>query len=99
MRKDLLIAESELNRAQLMNAWEAATDWHHTLSAGARIIGSVASAGTLLVTALRAFRRKPEPQSGGESSWLQRVLNAAGLLSSLCDAFHSPTATHRETKR
>ena len=67
MRKDLLIAESELNRAQLMDAWEAATEWHRTLSAGARMVGSVASAAALLASGLRAFRRKrgPAERRGG----------------------------------
>jgi hypothetical protein len=89
MRKDLLIAESELNRTQLMDAWEAATEWHRTLSAGARMFGSVASVGTLLVSGLRAFRRKRDPQAGGEASWLQPVIKGAGLIASLCQAFRS----------
>jgi len=87
LRKDLLIAESELNRTQLMDAWEAATTWHRTLSAGARMFGTVASAGTLLVSGLRAFRRQPEPQAGGDTSWLQPVIKSAGLISSLLHAF------------
>ena len=49
LRTELLIAESELNRAQLIDDWEAATEWHRTLSAGARTVGSVASAAALLV--------------------------------------------------
>ena len=99
MRKDLLIAESELNRAQLRTAWEAATEWHRALSAGAKIFGSVASAGTLLVSGWRAFRRKRETKTNEETSWLQRAIKGAGLLSSLCEAFRSTgTAPNRETK-
>src|ERR1700742_5165883 len=89
MRKDLLIAESELNRAQLMDAWEAATTWHRTLDAGARIFGTVASAGTLLMSGCRAFRGKQEPQAGEGTSWLQPVIKSAGLISSLLHAFRS----------
>ena len=89
LRKELLIAESELNRAQLMDEWEAATEWHRTLSAGVRTLGSVASAAASLVSGLRAFRRKPDPQNGAEASWLQPVIKGAGLISSLWVAFRS----------
>jgi hypothetical protein len=89
MRKDLLIAESELNRTQLQEEWEAATEWHRTLSSGARTIGSVASAAALLVSGVRAFRRKRDPQSGSGASWLQPLIKGAGLIASLCKTFRS----------
>jgi hypothetical protein len=87
MRKDLLIAESELNRAQLMNEWEAAAEWHRTLSAGARTVGVVASAAALLASGVRAFRSKRGSQNGGEVAWLQPVIKSAGIIASLCAAF------------
>jgi hypothetical protein len=89
MRKDLLIAESELNRVQLMEEWEAATEWHRTLSAGAKTVGSVASAAALLVSGVRAFRRQRNAQNGTAISWLQPIIKSAGLISSLCGAFRS----------
>ena len=89
MRKDLLIAESELNRSQLMNEWDAATEWHRTLRAGARTVGSLASAVALVVSGLRAFRRKRDPQNGTNVSWLQPVLQGASLMASLLGAFRS----------
>jgi hypothetical protein len=89
MRKDLLIAESELNRAQLIDEWEAATAWHRTLSAGARTVGSVASAAALLVSGVRAFRRKRDPQNSEKVSWLGPVIKGAGLIASLCETFRS----------
>ena len=89
MRKDLLIAESELNRAQLMEEWDAATEWHRTLSAGARTVGSVASAVALVVSGLRAFRRKREPQEAVKISWMQPVIQGASSLVSLLGAFRS----------
>ena len=85
MRKDLLIAESELNRAQLMEEWEAATEWHRTLRTGARTVGSVAAAAALLVSGVRAFRRKP----GAGVSWLQPAIQGAGLIASLFEKFRS----------
>jgi hypothetical protein len=89
MRKDLLIAESELNRSQLMNEWDAATEWHRTLRTGARTVGSVASAVALVVSGLRAFRRKRDPQNGTNVSWLQPIIQGASVMTSLLGAFRS----------
>jgi hypothetical protein len=88
MRKDLLIAESELNRAQLMDTWEAATEWHRTLSTGAKVAGSVASAVALLASGVRAFRAKRAPRDEG-ASWLQPLIKGAGMIASLCAAVRS----------
>lgn len=89
VRKDLLIAESELNRAQLMEEWEAATQWNRTLSAGARTVGSMASAAALLISGVRAFRRKRDPKDGPGISWLQPLIKGAGLIASLCETDRS----------
>lgn len=96
LRKELLIAESELNRAQLMDEWEAATEWHRTLSAGVRTMGSVASAAALLVSGVRAFRRKRDPENGADASWLQSVIKGAGFISSLWAAFRSPGCEQKD---
>jgi hypothetical protein len=98
MRKDLLIAESELNRAQLIEEWDAATEWHRKLSAGARTVGSVASAAALVVSGLRAFRRKRDPQNGAAVSWLQPVIKGAGLIASLYETFRSRAGGQKEKR-
>jgi hypothetical protein len=87
MRKDLLIAESELNRARLMEEWDAATEWHRTLSAGAKTVGSLASTAALLISGVRAFRRKRDAQNGTAISWLQPLITGAGLIATLCEKF------------
>jgi hypothetical protein len=89
MRKDLLIAESELNRTQLMEEWDAATEWHRTLSAGARTVGSVASAVALMVSGLRAFRHKRNAPNDAKSSWSQPMIKIVGTISSLWEIFRS----------
>jgi HPt (histidine-containing phosphotransfer) domain-containing protein len=43
-RKQLLIAESELNRAQLVQEWQTMADEVHALADQARTISSIASA-------------------------------------------------------
>jgi hypothetical protein len=89
LRKELLIAESELNRAQLINEWTAASEWHRSLAAGAKTAGSIASAAAWIVTAVRAFRRKREPKEGVDSSWVQPLVRGAGVISSLWKTFRS----------
>ena len=89
LRKELLIAESELNRAQLMEEWEAATEWHRTLSAGARTVGSMASAVTLVVSGLRAFRRTRDARKSTGPAWSEPFIKGAGFVSSLWEMFRS----------
>ena len=89
LRKDLLIAESELNRAQFMEKWEAATEWRHALNDGARTFGSLASTAVLVMSGIQAFRRKLKPQDSEKRSWLQPVIKGVGLIASLCEAFRS----------
>ena len=43
-RKKLLLAESELNRAQLVQEWRTLADEVHALTTQAKTIGAIASA-------------------------------------------------------
>ena len=95
MRKSLLVAESELNRAQLKDEWDAATEWHRTLGVWAKTAGSVASVVVALVSGVRGFRRKRNAKSGAESSRLQPVNRGMGLISSTGRSSTSRVATRR----
>ena len=88
-RKRLLIAESELNRAQLV--WEVAAlrAGVRTLSDRAKSFSSIASSAAALVAGLAAFRRGKPANGGAKPSWLQTVLKGAGLISTLWLAFCS----------
>jgi hypothetical protein len=98
LRKEMLVAESELNRSQLINRWEAATEWHRTFSAGVRTVSAVASASAVLVSTVRAFRRKPGAQNGKNPSWLSLIIKGAGFVSSLWTTFRSPCRDERSQK-
>jgi len=88
-RKKLLIAESELNRAQLVRDWRTMKDEVHALTSQARTIGSFASAAASLVTGLLSFRhRKPAPVAE-KPSWWKIILKGAGQLSDFWQAFRS----------
>ena len=88
-RKQLLIAESELNRAQLVQEWQAMADGVRSVADQARTISSVASAAASLVASLASFRRKKSAPAAEKPSWLQTILKGAGLISIVWQAFRS----------
>jgi hypothetical protein len=87
-RKKLLIAESELNRAQLVQELETIKDKIHSLANQARTISSLTSAAATLIAGLASFRRKKESAPAAEKpSWLQTIVKGAGLVSTIWAAF------------
>lgn len=89
-RKRLLIAESELNRAQMLQEWQAMTEDARSFGARMKSIGSLASAAALVVAGVSAFRRgKSETAAAAKPSWLQTALNGAKLAGSVWLAFRS----------
>ncbi|MGA2556514.1 MAG: hypothetical protein ABSG04_09610 [Verrucomicrobiota bacterium] len=86
-QKQLLLAESELNRAQLAGDMAALTADVRALAGRAKTIGLIASSATALLVGLAAFRRKKSASAGGKPSWLPTILEGAGLVSSLWLAF------------
>lgn len=91
----MLVAESELNRAHLMQDWQVMTSEVHALADEAHLLRSVVSAGAAMVTGFIAFRRKKAAASTGKTSWLQTILNGAGEISNLWKVFCAPP---RETR-
>ncbi len=88
-RKQLLLAESELNRAQLVGDMVALRADVRTLTDRAKSFGSIASSAAVLVAGLAAFQRGKPADAGGKRSWLQIILKGAGLISTLWLAFRS----------
>ena len=88
-RKQLLIAETELDRAQLVQEWVAMTVGVRTLSGRVKSFGSIASAAALLVAGVVAFRRVKFADAAAKPSWLQTILKGAGMVSSLWLAFRA----------
>jgi len=87
-RKQLLIAESELNRAQLVHELKIMADEVHSLTNQVRTISSLASAAGTLIAGLASFRRKKESAPAAEKpSWLQTVLKGAQLAGALWSEF------------
>jgi hypothetical protein len=87
LRKQILIAESELNRAQLVQDLQTMTGEIYSLASQARTIRSLASAAASLVAALSSFRRKKSATVAEKPSWMQTILKGAGLVSNLWLSF------------
>ena len=82
-RKQLLLAESELNRLQLVYEWEKMADGVRSVAERARTISSLATAAASLISGLAAFRRTKSEKL----SWWQTLLKGAQLARSLWSEF------------
>ncbi len=89
LRKELLVAESELNRAQMIEEWQAMTVGVRTLTARVKSVGSLASAAALLVAGVSAFRRERASARDAKSSWLQMAVRGAEVAGSIWLAFRA----------
>jgi hypothetical protein len=82
-RKQLLIAESEINRAQIAQEWQSMADGVHSITGRARSFTSIAVAAGLLIGGLVAFRRIKSAPVDGKIPWWQALLKGAQLAGSL----------------
>ena len=88
-RKQLLLAESELNRAQLAGDVAALTAEVRMLTDRAKSFSSIASSAAALVAGLAAFRRNKPAGADAKPSWRRTILKGAGLISTFWLAFRS----------
>ncbi len=95
-RKQLLIAESELNRAHLVGDLAALSASVRALADRAKSFNSIASSAAVLGAGLAAFRRRQPLVAEVKPSWLQTVLKGAGLVSNLWLAFGSRGRNHQD---
>ena len=88
-RKQILIAESELNRAHLVQDWRTLAEEIHALATEVRTVRSFATAATTLVAGVAAFWRKKSPPPEAKPLWWQTMIKSAGTISSLWEAFRA----------
>ncbi len=88
-RKQILIAESELNRAHLVQDWRTLAEEFQALATEVRTVRSFASAATTLVAGVAAFWRKKSPPPEAKPLWWQTMIKSAGTISSLWEAFRA----------
>ena len=89
LRKRLLIAESDLNRAQLSEEWTTLTRQARDLVHRAKTMAGWASSVALVVAGVRAWRRGGSAPTAAKSSWLQKLLNGARVAWTAWRAFHT----------
>ena len=89
-RKQLLIAESELNRAQLGQEWRAMSGSAHALAYRAGTIRSLATMALTLASSLVSVRQKNDAPAAEKTSWLQTILKGAQLAGSFWSEFRTP---------
>ena len=82
-RKQLLVAESELNRAHLLEEWHAIGDELHNLAGRAKTISAFASATAFLIAGLAALRRAKAGPDGPKRTWFRTLLGGAQFAASL----------------
>ena len=82
-RKQLLIAESELNRVQLSEDWQTMARGVRDLARRAKTIGAWASSAALLAAGVTALRRAPPVPVAAKSSWFQKILSGARVASTV----------------
>jgi len=89
LRKQLLIAESELNRGQLVQEWQVMRAEVHALTAQAKTLRSVATAAAMLVAGLASCRRNAAATPAEKPSWLQTILEGAGVVGTFWSEFRA----------
>ena len=95
--KQLLVAESNLNRAQLVEDIEALRANLHSLTDRAKSFGLIASSAAVLVAGVAAYQRGKRENTETKPSWLQRVFKVAGLVSTLWLALRSRGSSPKDT--
>jgi hypothetical protein len=86
-RKELLLAESELNRARMIEDVAALSADIHALADRAKSFDTIASSAAVLVSGLAAFQRGKSADADAKPSWLRTIVKGAGLVSNLWLAF------------
>jgi hypothetical protein len=87
--KQLLLAESELNREQIQEELSAIRQSVGQTVSRLKTVGSLASVATLLAASVSAFRHKSDAPSETKTSWVGTILKGAQLAGSLCLGFRS----------
>jgi hypothetical protein len=88
-RKQLLIAESDLNRAHLLCEWQLMSADFSALASRAKAISGMASAAGWLVAGLSSFRSQQPTSAAARPSWWQTILKGARVASFLWSEFRS----------
>ena len=82
-RKQLLIAESEINRVRLVQEWQTVAEEAGRVVHRAKSFKGMATSMLSLVAAVGAFTGRPPAPAAGKSSWLQKISSGVRLASTV----------------
>jgi len=83
LRKQLLLAESELNRTQLSDEWQKIAHGVRDVAHRTKTIAVWVSSAAMLVAGVSALRRSPPAPGTAKSSWFQNILSGARIASTI----------------
>lgn len=89
LQKQLLVAESDLNRGQMVGDMAALGEAARNFSVRIKTFGSLSASAAMLVAGFTAFQRARSTTAASKPSGLQTLLKGAGLISTLWLAFRS----------
>jgi hypothetical protein len=92
-RKQLLLVESELNRAQLLNELRDLNNEIHHFKSQVQAAGALVSSAAKLATTFSAIGSAfthHDTGKNGKSSWISTLLNGARTGASIWGALRSP---------
>ena len=87
LRKRLLVAASELNRAQLIGDWQAMAEGVRGLADRAMSLRTLVSSTISLLTGLVGCVSGKSAPAAAKSSWFQKLISGARLASTIWLAF------------
>ena len=82
-RKKLLLAESELNRARLVQDWQTMAGEVQALADQVQTLRSLATAAATLVAGVASLRRKKSGTPVEKPSWWKTILKGAQMAGSV----------------
>ena len=85
-RKKLLLAESDLQRAHLVQEWQTMAGEVRALTDQARNLRTMAAATAILATGLISFVR-PHAPAAAKPAWWQTILKGTGVAFTLWQAY------------
>jgi hypothetical protein len=88
-RRQLLVAESEINRAQLSEEYQAMTGSIHNLVDRAKSVGLLASAATAVMAGVSAFGSGKPEATNTKHSWLHTGFKVAKVVGSIWLAYRA----------
>lgn len=88
-RKQLLVAESEINRFRLAEEWQAMTQGVRGLAHRTKTVAVWGAPAAVVMAALAAFWRRKSAPTAPQSTWLQRMVNGVRLASTCWFAYRA----------